>query len=384
MLNEANIEADFINRAKSIIIEHLSDEQFGVSELAEKMNMSRSNLLRKIKKNTKLSASQFIRLVRLEKSMELLKETSLNISEISFQVGFGSTSYFIKCFKEQYGFPPGEVRKGLHNAKEDVKEQVQIHVLKRFRKQIFAGIVCLCVFIVLMFVFGEQKGKDKVKLEKSIAVLPFKNESSDSANLYFVNGLIESSINNLQKIKDLRVISRTSVEQYRHTNKNVPDIAEELDVNYLVEGSGQRIGDRILLNVQLIDATTDKTIWVEQYNKKVLNAFDLQNEVAKKIAEAIKAKITSDELNQIELKPTENTLAYDYYLQALALYSIKTKERLGEAVVLLDKAIEQDPQFSLAYAHIAFSYFYIDLFQKQKQYTERINNCADKALLYNF
>ena len=380
MSNASNIEEDFIEKIESIVLENLSNEQFGVSELAEITNMSRSNLLRKIKKNTQLSASQFIRQVRLKKSMQMLKQTSLTISEISFQVGFGSTSYFIKCFREYYGHPPGEVGKGTLV---EENESVQTHFLKRHQGQIIAAATFLIVLVISFFIFNKKRTTTAVEIEKSIAVLPFKNESSDSSNLYFVNGLMESALNNLQKIKDLRVISRTSVEQYRHTNKSIPEIAEELNVNYLVEGSGQRVGDQVLLNIQLIDASTDRPIWVKQYNQKVVDIFDLQNEVAKRIADAIKAKVTSAEMKQIEKKPTENLVAYDYYLQALGPYNTRTKEGLVEAISLFEKAIEQDPQFALAYAYIAFSYYYIDLFQKQKQYTELINNNADKALLYN-
>ena len=99
-------DENFVDQAESIILENVSNEQFGVSELAEAMNTSRSNLLRKIQKHTRLSASQFIRQVRLEKGMEILGQTSLTVSEVSFNVGFGSTSYFIKCFREYYGYPP--------------------------------------------------------------------------------------------------------------------------------------------------------------------------------------------------------------------------------------------------------------------------------------
>ena len=101
----------FIDQAEAVILEHIANEQFGVSELADLMHMSRSSLLRKIKKQTQLSASQFIRQVRLQKGMKLLEETELTVSEISDHVGFGNNSYFIKCFREQYGYSPGEVRK---------------------------------------------------------------------------------------------------------------------------------------------------------------------------------------------------------------------------------------------------------------------------------
>jgi len=106
-----SIENDFLNKITEIIIENVSNEQFGVSELAQEIGMSRSNLLRKVKKLTDISVSQFIRQVRLEQAMEMLNEDSFTVSEVSYKVGFGSTSYFIKCFHDYYGYPPGEVGK---------------------------------------------------------------------------------------------------------------------------------------------------------------------------------------------------------------------------------------------------------------------------------
>ncbi|WP_430965360.1 helix-turn-helix domain-containing protein [Spongiimicrobium sp. 2-473A-2-J] len=379
MSNPSSHRSNFIEQAEAIILENLANEQFGVSELADAMNMSRSNLLRKIKKQTQLSASQFIRQVRLQEGMELLKETSLTVSEISYQVGFGSASYFIKCFREQYGYPPGEVGKGT--VEDEEENSVRPHFLKRYLWPIMVTVAL--VMAVGFFLYSGKDTVPKVEIEKSIAVLPFKNESSDSTNLYFVNGLMESSLNNLQKIGDLRVISRTSVEKYRETNKGIPEIAKELNVNYLVEGSGQRVGDQVLLNIQLIEASTDTPIWVEQYKQEVVDIFALQNEVARKIAAAIEAVVTPAELEQIDKKPTDNLQAYDYYLQALDPFYSRTKEGLEEAIPLFEKAIEHDPQFDQAYANIAISYYFLDVFQKQKQYTERINNFADKALLYD-
>ncbi|MFX0557764.1 helix-turn-helix domain-containing protein [Maribacter sp. CXY002] len=379
MSNELSNKSTFIEQAEAIILENLANEQFGVSELAEAMHMSRSNLLRKIKKQTKLSASQFIRQIRLQEAMTLLKETSSTVSEISYQVGFGSTSYFIKCFREQYGFPPGEVGKGIVAIE---KEKTQTNFLKRYRWPIIAT-TTIVLIVASYLLFKKKDAIGQLEIEKSIAILPFKNESSDSTNLYFVNGLMESALYNLQKIEDLRVISRTSVEKYRKTDKGIPEIAKELNVNYLVEGSGQRIGNQVLLNIQLIEASSDTPIWVEQYNQEVVDIFALQNDVAKKIADAIEAVVTPAELEQIGKKPTENLLAYDYYLQALEPYLSRTKEGLDKAIPLFQKAVEQDSQFALAYANLAISYYYLDIFQQQKQYTEVINNYADKALLYD-
>ena len=207
--------------------------------------------------------------------------------------------------------------------------------------------------------------------------------SSDSDNLYFVNGLMESTLNNLQKIEDLRVISRTSVEKYRNTKKTVSEIAQELNVNYLIEGSGQRVDDQVMLNIQLIEASNDTPIWTEQYNHKTEDIFSVQNEVAKKITESIKATVTPAEIQQIDKKPTENILAYDYYLKGLESLQTDTKEDLEAAIILFEKAIEQDPEFALAYSEIAITYYYLDLNQAQKRYTDSINNYADKALLYD-
>ncbi|WP_198416757.1 helix-turn-helix domain-containing protein [Marinilabilia rubra] len=350
----------FIEKAEAVILENISKEQFGVSEMAELMNMSRSSLLRKIKTQTKLSANQFIRQVRLNKGMELLKQDTLTVAEISYQVGFGNTSYFIKCFREQYGYSPGEVRKGKL-PDEDVA--VQVRFLSKYRWPLFAAVSL--IVIVLSVLLLPKKSTVPADIDKSIAVLPFKNESSDSSNLYFVNGLMETTLNNLQKIGDLRVVSRTSVAKYGNTNKAIPEIAEELNVNYIVEGSGQRVENQILLNIQLIEASTDRPVWGEQYSRELGDVFTLQNEVARKITDAIEAVVTPAEMSQIEKIPTENLEAYDYYLKALEPYYSRTREGLEQAISLFKKAIENDEQFALAYANIAISYYFLDINQKK-------------------
>ena len=373
---------NFLSQATSLIVENASNEQFGVSELAEAMNMSRSNLLRKVKAATNLSASVFIRQIRLEIAMDLLKEGSYTVSEVSYQVGFGSASYFIKCFREQYGFPPGEVGN---------KEQKPVTPLvsqKNENRKISIPVIALAILalaIVSIFFIYKWPGENaqSVQPEKSIAVLPFKNESVDSSNLYFVNGLMESTLNNLQKIKDLRVISRSSVEKYRNSNKSLAEIADELQVSYFVSGSGQKVGDQVLLNIQLIEASGDRQLWAEQYNRQVVDIFSIQNEVAFQIAEAIQAIVTPTEQEQIEKKPTNNLVAYDYYLQGLDPFLTRTDEGLKKGVEFFKKAIDEDPEFSLAYADIAISYYLMDMFQAEKQYTEEINSYADKALLFD-
>jgi TolB-like protein/AraC-like DNA-binding protein/Tfp pilus assembly protein PilF len=374
------IENDFLAQLTALVEKHIANEDFGVSELADEMHMSRSNLLRKVKKETKLSVSQFINQVRLKRAMEMLRKSALNVSEVSHQVGFNSTSYFIKCFREFYGYPPGEV--GKRDATEVDNIIPSPHKDHRRRNLLLLSSFVLVVIVgVFSYFLWWPMLRSSSSLERSIAVLPFKNDSNDSTNVYLINGLMESTLNNLQQIKDLKVISRTSAEKYRNTSKTIPEMAKELNVNYFVEGSGQKIGDQILLNIQLIEASTDKHLWARQYRREVKDIFELQREIAKNIAEEIQAVITPEEEQRIEKKPTDNLQAYDLYLKGMDLKARGGTENLNGAISNFKKAIELDPDFALAYANAVVTYYYLDVFHKEKKYGPEINSYADKALL---
>ena len=378
MPDQSSSENDFLLKITVIIQENISNEKFGVSELADEIGMSRSNLLRKIKKLNNLSVSQFIREVRLKYAMELLQDNKLGVSEISYKVGFSSVSYFIKCFREHYGYPPGEATKQGNK----VDDSYWIEPNKGIKRSLLIGISSILILAaVLLYVFLKPVKQESVGLEKSIAVLPFKNDSNDSTNVYLINGLMESILTKLQQIEDVRVISRTSVEKYRNNAKTSAEIAEELNVSYFVEGSGQKIGDQIQLTVQLIEAPTDKHLWAEQYNKNTKDIFALQQDVAKNIAGEIKAIITPEEEEQINKVPTENLLAYDYFLKGMEFFHRGNKEGLVESIVYFKKATEEDPEFAQAYADIAMVYYYLDIAKAQKLNTAKINENADKALL---
>ena len=376
-------EAEFLNQVSGVIEKNISVEQFGVSELADAMNMSRSNLLRKVKKATKLSVSQLISQIRLEQGMELLRTSSLNVSEVSHQVGFSSTSYFIKCFREYYGYPPGEVGK---NEKSEPKPVALPAEAGSNKKRDFAigSILTVAVLITLALITYYRKVPSQTPpVEKSIAVLPFKNDSNDSTNVYLINGLMESTLNSLQLIKDLRVISRTSAEKYRNTTKSIPEMAKELNALYFVEGSGQKIGDKIVLNIQLIDAGSDRHLWSKQYRRETKDIFALQQEIAKNIADEIKAIITPLEENRLKKIPTENLEAYDLYLKGLNLMNNIEDENLKKAITYFKEAIAKDPQFALAYAETAIALYYLDAYKAEKKFIAEIGSYADKALLYD-
>jgi TolB-like protein/AraC-like DNA-binding protein len=390
MPDNSPVENDFLNQVAALVEANISNEQFGVSELADLMNMSRSNLLRKVKKLTNLSVSQLIRDVRLKRAMEMLEKTSLNVSEISHQVGFGSTSYFIKCFREHYGYPPGEVGKretAVESPSTPMNLPPQIRKKRNFFILVTLGLmVALTIgLLIYYYYYYSRPSGTSTSIEKSIAVLPFKNESNDSTNVYLINGLMESTLTNLQKIKDLKVISRTSTEKYRNTSKSIPEMAKELNVRYFVEGSGQKIGDRILLNIQLIEASTDRHLWAKQYRTEVKDIFELQQEIAKNIAAEIQVIITPEEEKRIEKNPTDNLVAYDFYLKGRDIFykGKGRREDLEEALSYFKKAIEQDNKFALAYADATIVYYYLDVFQKEKKFAVELNNYADKALFYD-
>ena len=378
MLNFEQEQNSFLKKITELVHENLSNEHFGVSELADKIGMSRSNLLRKVQKQSNLSVSQFIREIRLQKSLELLEENSLNITEIAYKVGFNSPSYYIKCFREYYGYPPGEANSKLG----DVSTVIKPNRTSSFvRKSIYIAVPLIIVTLVLIVRSTLLKSNSSEQQNKSIAVLPFKNDSNDSTNLYLINGLMESILNKLQKVEDIRVISRTSVEKYRHSNKSIKEIAKELNVRYFVVGSGQKSGNKILLNIQLIDGKSDKHLWAEQFNKELNDIFSLQQEVALSITTGIEAIITPEEEARIEKVPTNNLVAYDYFLQGREYLNQGDKDGLIASIPLLEKAIQNDPQFARAYAALAIAYYYLDIFQIEKKHIKELNFYADQAIL---
>jgi TolB-like protein/AraC-like DNA-binding protein len=387
MPESTNTEKDFLTQLSAIVEKSISNEQFGVSELADQMNMSRSNLLRKVKRETNLSVSQLISQVRLTRAMQLLKTTSGNVSEVSHQVGFGSTSYFIKCFREYYGYPPGEVGKRDREPAQTA-DPTKLIPEQRFsnktrKKVVISSSVGLLVALAIGLFYFAFRSPGSRSLEKSIAVLPFINDSNDSTNVYLINGLMESTLNNLYQIKELKVISRTSAEKYRNTTKSISEMSEELNVNYFVEGSGQKMGDNIVLNIQLIEGPTDRHLWAKQYRKDASDIFELQQEIAKDIAKEIQVIITPAEKKNIEKKSTESVLAYDYFLKGKELFYLSTGESLQQSIPYFKKAIQEDNKFALAYANAAMVYYYLDLFQSVKKYGMEINTCAENAMKYD-
>ena len=178
------------------------------------------------------------------------------------------------------------------------------------------------MLIVRRLPFYRQTGEPTS--QKSIAVLPFENRSEDKANAYFADGIQDEILTRLSKIADLKVISRTSTQHYKSQPKNLPEIARQLGVAHIVEGSVQKSGDAVRVNVQLIKAANDSHLWAETYDQKLSDIFSVETEVAKAIADQLRAHLTGREEQEITAKPTDNPQAYDAYLRGLA-YSLKAQ-----------------------------------------------------------
>jgi len=192
--------------------------------------------------------------------------------------------------------------------------------------------------------------------EKSIAVLPFENRSEDKANAYFADGIQEEILTRLSKIADLKVISRTSTQHYKSAPENLPEIANQLGVAHILEGSVQKSGGAVRVNVQLIKAANDSHLWADTYDRRLTDIFSVESEVAKAIADQLRAKLTGQEEQVIAAKPTDNPEAYDAYLRGLA-YTLKTTTSPANALAAqkyLREAVRLDPKFALSWALLSY------------------------------
>src|SRR5213075_1334876 len=232
------------------------------------------------------------------------------------------------------------------------------------RKPLFiAGIAAVGALLLSGIYFGGPNRHAKPAShvpaipEKSIAVLPFENRSEEKANAYFAEGIQDEILTRLSKIADLKVISRTSTQYYKSAPENLPDVARQLGVAHVLEGSVQKSGDAVRVNVQLIKAATDSHVWADTFDRKLTDIFLVESEVARSIADQLQVKITGQEERIISAKPTENIEAYDAYLRGLA-YTLKAGANdpvnaLG-AQKYLKEAVRLDPKFALAWALLSY------------------------------
>ena len=250
-----------------------------------------------------------------------------------------------------------------------------------------AAALLLLAGIAAAFVLVSKKSARSTSIvpEKSIAVLPFENLSRDPDNAYFADGIQEEILTRLAKIAALKVISRTSTQRYQSKPSNLAEIAKQLGVANILEGSVQKAADQVRVNVQLVNARTDSHLWAETYDRKLTDLFGVESEVAKAIAEALQAKLTGGEQRALAVKPTNNSEAYDAYLRGLALEARTTTspDDSEKAMGFYERAVQLDPAFALAWARLsranAHMYFDgLDSTTARRDAAERALNTAQK------
>ncbi len=351
----------FIHKVEQIILEHIEDEKFGANELASEINLSSSQLLRRIKNISGKTTSEFIRDTRLQEAAKLIKEDQYTASEISFQIGFSSPSYFNKCFHDYFGITPGEYKEKFEKILIEEETQPKLKKPTRLKHQknillVILSVVVIIISFILVKNFLNTRGENQ---SYSIAVLPIKCLSNDKSNQYFADGVMDDIMNHLSTIKEFRVISRTTMEQYRKTNKTAPEISKELRISHIIESSFQKYKDSVMIIVQLIDAKKDKHIWSKKFEREFGNIFTLESEIAKEIASELKITLSPDKINQIESKPTDNLEAYTLYLKGRFFWHQRTKKDLERSIYYYNQTLQLDSTYALAYSGLADTYLHM-------------------------
>jgi len=322
-------EQNYIDKLTEIVEENYSNPSFGVAELAREMGLSHSSLHRKLKTIARQSISQFIRETRLKRAMELLRLQAGTVSEIAFGVGFGSTTYFSKCFHDYYGYPPGEVK-------------------KRYVSDSPSG--------------RKFKGDlgTPVKQIRSIAILPFDNYTGDESQDFLVFGIHDALIGELGELTSLRVVSKTSVLTFSKSEKTIKQIASELEVDAIIEAAVLFVDGKIRIQLKLFKTfPEEKQLLAQTFDVEMGNILNLYSQVIRKIASEIQLTLSPRQENQIAERREVNSECYKAYLRGkYNLYKL-TKEGMKKGLVYLHEAVRIDPAEPFAYAALALGYMEI-------------------------
>ena len=399
MGEELSMDDAFVQRITDIIARNLTNEKFGVSELAEEAGMSRSQLHRKLHSIKRKSPSRFIREYRLEKAKEMLGANVATASEIAYRVGFSSPTYFSTSFKEYYGYSPGEVKYMKANTVNEECSQImdeyestnrEKRAKKKLSRILFFLPIALLIGVLVYYSYSAGNKKtpsakeESAVSDRSIAVLPLKSLSTNKENIYFAEGVAESIRDHLNKIGRLKVISRTSMSRYAETTMSAPEISKELNVTYLLESSVQQYEDKVRIVTKLIDAKKDEQLWSDTYDRELTGIFQIQSEIAKRIATELSIVLSPQTVGQIERIPTNSMEAYNAYQKGRHFYNFRThahSHKEGEASVqYFRSAIKEDPNFSQAYSALATAHLFAGKNLYLIDSVNYVKNLAMKAL----
>jgi len=290
------------------------------------------------------------------------------------EVKHGVRLHLVNLYRDNLGNPhlPNKLKRRRRRWKQTSDVSIRPVITPRWPKYVLTAVLLVsAVALAVSFSVFYRRGSPAVArsssgkaadveppiVEKSIAVLPFENLSSDKENAYFADGIQEEILTRLSKIADLKVISRTSTQRYKSAPENLPEIARQLGVAHILEGRVQKSGDAVRVNVQLIKASNDSHLWADTFDRKLTDIFSVESEVAKAIADQLRVKLTGQEEQVIAAKPTDNPEAYDAYLRGLA-YNVATTYTPANALAAqkyLREAVRLDPKFALGWALLSIA-----------------------------
>jgi len=373
------MEEQFLQRLTNAVDAHLDDEHFGVTELAAELGMSRTTLHRKVRQVVKKSVSAFIRETRLKKAFGLLQNNDGTVAEIAYKVGFGSATYFNKCFHDFYGFPPGDVLKGNHQLQQTT-ESINPGKKKRLLPVILFFFTIILA-VSLYYILNNNKS----------SIIIYSIPTNQENSTLMLKGFQEEVQKQLIHFKELHVISGAYFKYLQDSVTNEIQIAKKLKSKYLLLFEGQTTGGKTIFWLKLIRISSGKTLWNDtfEYKDGYENLGRHQREVTLTVAKKLNVNIRSEERQQIEKMITDNLAAFNLYNKGIAESELGKFERHSvrwkKAKKLFEEALRLDPNFADAWLSLAGIYASNSIWQEMKSgflYVQIFNNKLDTVIRY--
>ncbi|MEY2491524.1 MAG: hypothetical protein QOH24_475 [Verrucomicrobiota bacterium] len=324
--------------------------------------------------------------LRVAEDLAQFREWNASVHDLGeTEAKHGTKLHLFNFFGDGFGNP--EVPSKFHGRR--FRKKITPSGISRRSIPIVSAIAAVALIAALVVAIKYYRSRDTSKLQtssaisdKSIAVLPFENLSDDKGNAYFVDGIQDEILTRLAKVADLKVISRTSTQRFKSKPGDLSEIAKQLGVAHILEGSAQRSADQVRVNVQLIKTATDTHLWAETYDRKLIDVFGVETEIATKIADTLQAKLTGAEHVAMAARPTENMAAHDLYLKGRYSAEKRFGDSLRTAIEYYNQALAKDPNYALAYAGIADSYALLTEYTNEPvaDAFPKARAAADKAL----